>query len=272
MPSENFAAIIAHALPHDIIPPEIRAKKGLDKLQNRAIIDQTRPDHDHPIANFRLSARDFLIRIGVLRLRTKLRLYLWKAEDFLHRIFPRKKKTLILTKDASNGGLFAVFRYFLGGIAYADRKGMTPVIDMKNTLNAYLYEHEVGRVNSWEYYFEQPGGILLEEAANYGECITLKVGKFPVPRQDSALFRNQDGQLDYCEYVDFNYDSDRMLAEYSTGRANDKYLRGLEYLVSILFLSRCRGFIASMTSGSTGVMCLSEGFEYLYVFDLGLYP
>lgn len=264
-----------------------------------------------------------------------------------------------------------MFRAFLGGIAYADRKGMTPVVDMKNTLNAYLYEHEVGRVNSWEYYFEQPGGIPLEESANHGECITLKVGKFPVPRQDSALFRNQDGQLDYwrgicrkyirftppvierldklcekhkgrdvlgvlargtdyirlkphdhpvqpkvpdviakveeamreegfdsvylatedkkilaafqeafgdkliqpeCEYVDFNYDSDRMLAEYSTGRSNDKYLRGLEYLVSILFLSRCRGFIASMTSGSTGVMCLSESFEYLYVFDLGLYP
>ena len=75
-----------------------------------------------------------------------------------------------------------------------------------------------------------------------------------------------------CEYIDYDESSEKWITEYSLDRNNDKYLRGLEYLVSILFLSRCRGFIASMTSGSQAVMYLSEGFEYLYVFDLGLYP
>ena len=203
------------------------------------------------------------------------------------------------------------------------------------------------------------------------DAVTLPVGGYPVPRQDFAMFTNQDGQLDYwreickkyirytkpvldnlahmeekysgkkilgvlargtdyvvckvhdhpvqpepedmiskvkevmrtegfdyvylatedkrilakfqdafgekllqpeCEYVDFDYNSTKWLSDYSIDRKNDKYLRGLEYLVSILFLSRCKGFVTSMTSGSQAVMYLSEGFDYLYVFDLGLYP
>lgn len=75
-----------------------------------------------------------------------------------------------------------------------------------------------------------------------------------------------------AEYIDYDYTSGKWLAEYGTDRKNGKYLRGMEYLVSMLFLSRCKGFITSITSGSAGVMLLSDGFEYLYVFDLGLYP
>ena len=321
---------------------------------------------------FHHSLRIFLIKIGFLRLRTKIRLYAWRAEHLFFRLFRRKKKICIFWKQPSNSGLFAVFRYFLGGIAYADRKALLPVIDMKNTLNAYLYDDEVGQINSLEYYFEQPSGIALDEAEQSGQAIKLEIGGFlyPVPRQDIAFFTNQDGQLDYwrniCKryihftkpvlerlallekkysgrkilgvllrgtdyiatrpydhpiqpepeaviakadevmrekgfdavylatedknilekfrqafgeklllpdaaYIDYDYSSGKWLSEYHIDRDNDKYLQGLEYLVSMLFLSRLKGFITSMTSGSQAVMYLSEGFDYLYVFDLGLY-
>ena len=247
---------------------------------------------------------------------------------------------------------------------------------MKNYMNAYLYPSELGRVNSWEYFFEQPGGVSLEEALS---CRKYIIGRdsllFPCPgwpaENSRKLFANTAGKLDYyralcrkyirfsrpvldrleritsktqgrkilgvlvrgtdyvalrphghpvqptaeqaiakaqevmaagnydtvylatedrniaakfqeafgdtlllpeCEYIDYNYNHPAWLANCSTNRENDKYLRGLEYLVSMLFLSRCPGFITSMTSGSAGVMCLSEGFEYLHVFDLGVYP
>ena len=71
-----------------------------------------------------------------------------------------------------------------------------------------------------------------------------------------------------CEYIDYDYDNPELLHKYIS---NDKYRMGLDYIVSMAFLSRCPGFITSITSGSTAVMCLSEGFEYLYVFDLGVY-
>ena len=239
-------------------------------------------------------------------------------------------------------------------------------------MNAYLYPSELGRVNSWEYFFKQPGTISLDEALS---CKRYIIGKDDIlhvfPRISAAAFYNKDGKLDYwrsicrkyirfsqpvldrleqltrkaqgrkilgvlvrgtdyvalrpyghpvqptaeqaiakaqevmstgnyeavylatedkniaakfqeafgddfllpeCDYIDYDYDHPEYLLYCSTERENDKSLRGLEYLVSMIFLSRCPGLITSLTSGSTGVMCLSEGFEYLYVFDLGVYP
>ncbi|MBQ7153962.1 MAG: O-fucosyltransferase family protein [Synergistaceae bacterium] len=257
----------------------------------------------------------------------------------------------------------------MGGIAYADRKGFIPVIDMKNYPNGYLYDDEVGKINSWEYFLEQPGGISLEDALASRKYI-INNTSHEFPAQKKEFFLNKDGVLDYwrgicrkyirfkphvleslaklmhkaegrkvlgvlvrgtdfvarrpknhpipptaeqaiakvrevldteefdtvylatedknilakfqaafgdklmlpeCEYVDYDYSKQSWLTDCSTHRNNDKYLRGFEYLVSMLFLSRCKGFVASMTSGSVGVMCLSEGFDYLYVFDLGFY-
>lgn len=247
---------------------------------------------------------------------------------------------------------------------------MIPVVDMQSFINAYLYDNEVGKVNSWEYYFRQPVEVSLEEALSSGNYVLCDTVLLPKPRQDIRLFYNRSGQLDYwrdicrryikiqpevssrlegmkakfsgkkilgvlvrgtdyvttkphdhpipptaeqaiakCQevmtqegfdsvylatedknilakfqeafgeklllpdsaYVDYDYSKGAWLAEYEIDRDNDKYLRGLEYLVSILFLSQCKGFITSMTSGSEGVMLLSKGFEYLYVFDLGYY-
>ena len=239
---------------------------------------------------------------------------------------------------------------------------------MKNYLNAYLYDGEVEHVNSWEYYFEQPGNISLEDALSCKKYILGKdTAEQDRPEESAEFFYNYDGELDYwrkickkyirfkpevikrlkilqdrtagkkilgvlvrgtdyialqpknhpiqptaeqaiskaqevmqeknfdaiylatedknilakfqkvfgdklilpdAKYVEYDYTNPKLLYNYIT---NDKYLRGLEYLVSMLFLSKCQGFITSITSGSTGVMCLSEGFEYLYVFDLGYY-
>ena len=243
---------------------------------------------------------------------------------------------------------------------------------MKHYPNSYLYDAEVGHVNSWEYYFTQPDSLSLEEALS---CRKYIIGKDTAlhswPGIAASAFYNEDGKLDYwrklckkhihftqpvlddlerelqkfsgkrvlgvsvrgtdyvalrphnhpvqptteqaisktCEvmnsgnydavylatedknilaqfqkafgeqllspeadYLDYDYDNPRLLCAYYEGRKNDKYLRGLEYLVSMLMLTKCSGFITSITSGSTGVMCLSEGFDYLYVFDLGVYP
>ena len=240
---------------------------------------------------------------------------------------------------------------------------------MKNFMNSYLYPDELGHVNSWEYYFDQPGNISLEEAlSNKKYILGRDCALFERP---SNLFQNHYGQLDYwrsickkyirftpaviekleamkkfyhdkrilgvlvrgtdyaalrphghpipptaeqaiekaqdvmqsenfeavylatedknilakfrlafgdklitpeADYINYDYEHAKFLAYYEPDRQNDKYLRGLEYLVSMLFIATsCKGLITCMTSGSTGLMCLSSGFEYLYVFDLGCY-
>ena len=75
------------------------------------------------------------------------------------------------------------------------------------------------------------------------------------------------------DIIDFDASAEKWVSEcFNDSRDNDKYLRGLEYLISKLLLTKCKGLITARTSGSTGIMCLSEGFEYLYVFDLRTYP
>lgn len=54
-------------------------------------------------------------------------------------------------------------------------------------------------------------------------------------------------------------------------RDRDEYLQGKEYLTTIVLLSRCNCFIGSRTSGAVGVMMLSSGFEFTYLYDLGRY-
>ena len=277
----------------------------------------------------------------------------------------------IIHSGADHVGLFSYFLMILGGIAFADRNNLIPVVDMKNYKNNYLYDSEVGQINAWEYYFEQPYNVSLDDALSCKKYILGQdTAKHERPQIDAKSLYNYDGELDYwrgickkyirfkpaviaglerlqqrtsgkkilgvlvrgtdytalkpyghqipptpeqaiaktqevmqeknfdaiylatedknilakfqaafgdkliipeANYLDYDYNNPKLLCNYLADRPNDKYLRGLEYLVSMLFLSKCAGFITSLTSGSTGVMCLSEGFEYLYVFDLGRY-
>ncbi len=54
-------------------------------------------------------------------------------------------------------------------------------------------------------------------------------------------------------------------------RKCDKYLKGKEYLESILLLSKCNCLVAGNTGGTQGALLFSKGYEYKYIFDLGVY-
>lgn len=53
----------------------------------------------------------------------------------------------------------------------------------------------------------------------------------------------------------------------------NKKKRGMDYLVKIILLTRCRYLISSITMGSIAAYCINGGnYEDEYIFDLGLYP
>lgn len=70
------------------------------------------------------------------------------------------------------------------------------------------------------------------------------------------------------DYVDYK---DGYLAEIRGENRNDKYLRGFNYLITILILAKCNCIVAGRTSGTVGAALLSDGWEYSYFFDLGYY-
>ena len=49
------------------------------------------------------------------------------------------------------------------------------------------------------------------------------------------------------------------------------YEKGRDYLASIYILSRCEYFVAGRTSGSIAALLLSQGFEDIYLWNLGYY-
>ena len=53
-------------------------------------------------------------------------------------------------------GLFGIVCQVISHCKYADSKGYVPVVDLKHYPNQYLDKKKLGKVNSWEFFFEQP--------------------------------------------------------------------------------------------------------------------
>jgi len=295
------------------------------------------------------------------------------AERKIYNIFGIKQNgtVYIIRRNNSVAGLFSYFQTTLGELAYADKCGFIPVVDYCNYANSYLYKEEIGKINSWEYFFEQPSKLTLHDGLK-SKRIILGDGRsiHGMPGPSADLFYNRQGELDYwksicdkyikvnpsiknqvneakkifngkkvlgvsCRGTDYvalrphghpiqptieavmekidevieeqkyeliyltvedkkiiermqekygdklimydrkhaDYDPNEigLITGYDLGQKDDKYRQGFDYLVSMLLLNECDGLITSLTSGSLGVMCMSKGFSYLYVFDMGTY-
>lgn len=272
-------------------------------------------------------------------------------------------------------GLFSYVISVLGFVRYAHGHGLKPVVDLQSFRNTYLSEEAVGKLNAWDYYFEQPAGILLNEtdfsnsriidtsdethqvrmqspwwdwevydqssvtcrmwrayahryirfSANATrlidetwrelispddrvlgiqcrgtdytrhkpkahpvqpspEMVIEKAKALLAERGYTKIFlATEDGVVfrQFKEHFgDIVISSDKTHVDYD-GNAwingilpsgqQEKLDHGMAYLISMAMLTRCHAFIAGRTSGSLGVMCLSKGFEYSYIWDLGVY-
>jgi hypothetical protein len=83
---------------------------------------------------------------------------------------------------------------------------------------------------------------------------------------EDILLTNRQKRFIHTELIDVT-----LLAQINRDRENDKYLTALEYLSSINILSKCNCFIGGRTSGTAGVYFMSDGFEYDYAWDIGVY-
>lgn len=64
----------------------------------------------------------------------------------------------------------------------------------------------------------------------------------------------------------------KLIGKVHFNREYDDYYKGIEYLSSIWILSKCKSLIAGHCGGSRAAVFLNNGlYEYLHIFDLGLY-
>lgn len=110
------------------------------------------------------------------------------------------KTFLVIRRAQCKAGLFSLVMTNMGLVKYALDKGYIPVIDMQSERNTYLDEEQVGRENSWEFYFEQPCGYSLKDISRSRNIILSSglIGKnnfFPEDRmvknpEEYRMWRN----------------------------------------------------------------------------------
>lgn len=108
---------------------------------------------------------------------------------------------------------------------------------------------------------------LSTEDAKAQECFIDEFGD-KVVYSDRELIREYPlkksksfGTFDHSALTNVTFD-----------RPNDAFLKGMEYLRQIIFVSKCRFLISGNTGGYWGALIMSSGrFEKEYVFDLGVY-
>lgn len=82
----------------------------------------------------------------------------------------------VIRRKPPGGGLFSNVNHVLQGLIYADRRGMTPVVDMENYSTEYSRIRKFnGKKNAWEYFFKPVSNISLADAYE-SKTVTLSEG------------------------------------------------------------------------------------------------
>ena len=97
----------------------------------------------------------------------------------------------VIRRNAARAGLFSYISTNLGAIKDSVEKGYIPVIDMMSTPNPMITSREVGHVNAWDLFFEQPCGYSLEDIA-HSRNIILSSNELPKDYPGHQILSNPE--------------------------------------------------------------------------------
>lgn len=84
--------------------------------------------------------------------------------------------------------------------------------------------------------------------------------------------KNEFGNaLYYSDVLRYDHNVSGYLSEVKRERDDDHYLKGIDYLIPIGILARCKYFFAGRTSGSVGVLLLNNSLQKSIFWDKGCY-
>lgn len=104
------------------------------------------------------------------------------------------EKTFYVIRSASTViGLYAYVLTFSGRIKEAIDRGYVPVIDMQSLKNPYLRQDQVGKINAWEFFYEQPCGYTMEDVRK-SKNVVFASSEVPkeYPTKSMAFLTNEE--------------------------------------------------------------------------------
>jgi hypothetical protein len=153
------------------------------------------------------------------------------------------KKFYVIGFNDQLGGLSWFIHRVLMHIGYAIDRGYIPIVDMQNYISQYLEMEKLHKENAWEYYFEQPFGITLQDIENSKNIIISR--KTPSPRGEYFMghFYNDKKRIAYFrglfkKYIIINKTTqDYLASEYekilkNKGKVLGILCRGTDYLLN----------------------------------------
>lgn len=157
------------------------------------------------------------ITIGNVKIHLKVILYSLK-NSIRHRQNTTKvgkgKYYIIRWNDEMHCGWTVWERVVLYGCIYAEDNHMIPVVDMQYCHNIYQEESEYDKVNAWDKYYLQPGGVVLDTALSSGSYIladpTQEWFNYVRMRRDKVL-QNEYLREKYKQYIRYNPTTEQKL-------------------------------------------------------------
>lgn len=96
------------------------------------------------------------------------------------------RKIYIISRSFKEEGLFAIANSIINHCEYAIENGYVPVVDLKHYSNQYFKDGRTFKDNSWEYFFEQPNGIGLDDIKDEDE-VTIGENRIYI-NSDKAIY------------------------------------------------------------------------------------
>lgn len=147
------------------------------------------------------------------------------------------KTFFVIRRNAPNAGLYSFVLTNLGWMKYAVDKGYIPVVDMQSFYNTYLTHEQVGKVNAWEYYFEQPCSYSLSDIQKSRNVILSSINaprEAPLTGVEQNLEALQMWRAFAHQYLHFSPEVGRRILEQKKIFENHRVLgvlcRGTDYV------------------------------------------
>lgn len=152
------------------------------------------------------------------------------------------KKFYIIGFNDNSGGLTWFIHRVLMHIGYAIDLGFVPLVDMQNYISQYLEKEKLHKENAWDYYFEQPVGVSLQDIENSKNIVISR--KTPSPKEEYFMghFYDDKERILYFRrlfknYIKYNETTREYLSsEYdqilmNKGKVLGVLCRGTDYLL-----------------------------------------
>ena len=157
---------------------------------------------------------------------------------------------------------------------YLEKKANEALNGETDVLGVLLRGTDYVKKQSYKEFIQPNTKTIINEAKKL-----LAEGKFKkvyLATEDKFIyeeFKKEFGELliENRQYMySTNYDSEKFLSEIKVDRKNHNYNLALEYLASLYILSKCKGFLGGMTSGTRIAYLLSD-WQFCKIYDLGRY-